>query len=252
MKRFRTVLSLSIACIFALTTLPRAMSETTAAANAKVLLDEAKKNQAERKRAAMQKELDRLAEDAKKGKQEMEEQEKSISKVGSAVDESKGILDQLAGRKKHIAQDMELMILRIEAERLKTEGLALLNNAHGKAVEALTKRNEEIDLRTALVTAEIQKMSSSEIAQDYDSKKGKGDSSPTTTELRKNLSKAEGRSSFANSRAREAMDAASLKLQQAEAAAAKVEKKQAEFTTENAPHAPIVIEAVKPKTKRGH
>ena len=251
MKSYRTVLSLSIVCLLALTTLPRAMGETSPAANAKILLDEAKKNQAERKRAAMQKELDRLAEDGKKGKQEMDDLEKSISKVGGAVTETKGLLDQLAGRKKHIAQDMELMLLRIEAERLKADGLTLLNNAHGKAMEALTKRNEELDLRTNLVSAEIQKMSSSEIAQDYDSKKGKGDSSPTTTELRRNLAKAEGRSSFANSRAREAMDAASLKLQQAEAAAAKVEKKQAEFAVEKDPNAPVVTEAPKPKSKRG-
>ncbi len=250
MKSSLTVLSLSIVCLLALTTPPRTFGETNAAGNAKLLLDEAKKNQAERKRAMMQKEMDRLTEDGKKGKQEMDDLEKSISKVGGAVTETKGLLDQLTGRKTHIIQDLELMHLRIDAERLKSEGLALLNSAHVKAMDALAKRNEELDLRTSLVSAEIQKLSSPENAGEPHAKTGKSDSSPTTTELRRNLAKAESRSSVANSRSREAMDAASQKLQQADAAAAKVEKKQAEFAVEKDPNAPAVNEVVKPKTKR--
>ena len=72
--------SLSVACILAFTALPRVMSENVVAGDAKALLDEAKKNQADRKRAAMQKELDRLSEDAKKAKQEISDLEKSFGR----------------------------------------------------------------------------------------------------------------------------------------------------------------------------
>ena len=213
----------------ALATLPRALSEPATEANAKGLLDEAKKNQQERKRAAMQKELDRLNEDVKKGKQEMADLEQSISKVNNAAAETKGSLDRLAGRKRNVNHDLELLALRTDAERLKAEGLALLNAAHAKAMEALTKHNEELDLKTALLSAEIQKASESGKTGDAEPRKTRNESSPTLTELRRNLDKAQTKCALADYRAREAMDTASLRLQQAEAAAAKVEKKQAEF-----------------------
>ena len=244
-----TSVSLSIVCILALTALPRATGQPASASNAKVLLDEAKKHQQERKRAVMQKELDRMSEDVKKGKQEIADLEQSISKVGSAVTETKGSLDQLAGRKKNVTQDLELLNLRTEAEKLKAEGLNLLNSAHAKALDALTKRNEELDLRTALVSAEIQKAADAEIAADSEARRLKGDSTPTLSELRRNLAKAESRSSLADYRAREAMDAASRKLQQAEAAAAKAEKKQAEFAADKNPGSPVGNAPLKPKAK---
>ena len=228
------------------------MGEPASASNAKVLLDEAKQHQQERKRAAMQKELDRMGEDVKKGKQEIVDLEQSISKVGSAVTDTKAGLDRLAGRKKNVTQDLELLNLRTEAERLKAEGLSLLNGAHAKALDALTKRNEELDLRTAVVSAEIQKLSESGKAVESESKGEKRGSSPTLAELRRNLDKAESRSSLADGRAREAMEAASRKLHQAEAAAAKVEKRQAEFEAEKNGITAGGGDAPKPKAKNVH
>lgn len=247
-----TSVSLSLACMLSLTAQPRALGETAPAGNAKALLDDAKKNQTERKRAALQTELDRLGEDAKKAKQEMDDVEKSISKVGNVMNETKSLLDQLAGRRTHISQDLEVMHLRIEAERLRSEGLALLNSAHGKAMDALVKRNEELDLRKALVSGDMQKASGSEAVSESDAKKGKNGSSPSLGDLRRNLAKAEVRSSLANSRAREAMDAASVKLQQADAATAKAEKRQAEFAAGNNPGAPSANEQPKAKAKKAH
>lgn len=241
-----TFAPLSIICALALSSLPRAMGEPPAE-NAKTLLSEAKKKQSERNRSAMQKELDRLGEDMKKGKQEMEDLEASISKVGYAVSKTKGQIDQLASRKKRVSQDLELLPLRIEAESLKTDALNLLNSAHEKAAEALKKRNEELELKAVLVSTQIHKMEDAEIGAEPGAKT---DSGPTLTELRKNLQKAEERSALANSRAREAMDAASLKLQQAEAATAKAEKKQAEIERENTAATPAAPDPAKTKANK--
>lgn len=244
-----TAASLCIICILTLTSAPRAVSENGPVGNAKVLLDEAKKKQTERKRAAMQTELDRLGEDVKKGEQELGDVEKSISDVGNAVTQAKGHIDLLAGRRKNVTQDLELLALRAEAEKLKSEGLSLLNAAHAKAKDALTKRNEELELKKALVSAQMQKMSESESTGDPASKKAKTGSSPTLTELRRDLAKAENKTEIANYKAHEAMNAASLKLQQADAATAKAEKKQAEFAAEKTSGGARADDTVKPKAR---
>jgi hypothetical protein len=242
-----TSASLSLVCALALTTLPRATGQPAAGGDAKALLVEAKKNLHERKRAAKQKELDRMVEDAKKGKQEAADLEQSMSKVANAVAGAKSSIDQIAGRKKSATQDLELLGLRAEAEKLKAEALTLLNAANGKALEALTRHNEELDLRTAIISAEIQKATDEEIGTDAEAKRLRSESGPSLTELRRNLGKAESKTSVADYRAREAMEAASRKLAQADAAAAKVEKKQAEFDAEKTAPA---AESAKPKAKK--
>ncbi len=231
----RTSASLSIVCALALTHLPQMIAAPAPEGNAKALMEEARKKQTERKRAEMQRELDRVAEDVKKGRQELGELETSMSKVGYAVAETKTQIDQLAGRKKRAGQDLELLPMRMEADRLKTDALNLLNAAHAKAGEAIKRRQEELELKAALVAAQLHKLEDAEIGAEPGAK---GESVPTVTELQKSLQKAEDRSALATVRAREAMDAAAAKLQQAEAAAAKAEKKQAEFEKENASPAP--------------
>ncbi len=226
------------------------MSEDALAGDAKTLLDEAKRSQTDRKRAAMQKELDRLSEDTKKAKQERDDLEKSMSKVGNTLAGTKSQIDQLAGRKKRVFQDLELLPLRIEAEKLKADALTLLNTAHAKEMEALEKRNEELDLKTALTTAEIQRISSSDTTTSANSHKEKTEVGGTK-ELRKNLEKAHEKCSLADSRAREALEVASRKLQQADAAVVKAEKKQAAIDVANDPNAPAAIEPSKSRTKGG-
>lgn len=241
--------SLSIVCVFALTGLTRVMGEPAPAGNAKALMEEARKKQAERKRAEMQKELDRVSEDVKKESQELGELEASMAKVGYAVSETKGQIDRLAGRNKRVMQDMELLPLRIEAERLKADALNLLNAAHSKAAEAVKKRKEFLDLKAALVTAQIHKLEDAAVAAEPGAR---GASGPTLTELRKNLQKAAERSVLAAERAREAMDAADARLRQSDVATAKADKKQAEIEKENTPAAPGASEEgkSKPKTAR--
>jgi len=210
--------------MLALTALPHAKGQPGSVENATALLNEAKKTQHERKRAAKQKELDRISEDVNTGKKEVADLEKTMAQVGSAVNESKSNLDLLAGRRMSATQDLELLAIRSEAEKLKAEGLALLNTAYALAMDAMARRKQELDLKAAIVSAEIQKLPESGNVAESGPKKDKTDI-PSVSELRKNLAKAEARTPLADYRARQAMEAASQKLRQAEAVAAKVEKK---------------------------
>jgi hypothetical protein len=101
--------------------------------------------------------LDRLDEDLKRGQAAVGDLEQNISKVGDAVNESKKATELLAGRKKSVTQDLELLALRSEAEKLKTDGLNLLSAAHAKAKEAQIKRNEELEIKRAIVSVELSK-----------------------------------------------------------------------------------------------
>jgi hypothetical protein len=232
--------SFSILCLLAFVAPRSALCEPASAVNAKALLEQAKRNQLERRLSAKQTELERLAEDQKKAKQEIDDVQKSIYNVGNAVTETNGNLDRLGNQKKSHTQELELVNLRIDAEKLKVEGLKLLSAAHAKATEALTKRNEELDLRATLVAAEIRQLSgtSSATTAPPPEKGSKARAVPTITEMRKQLEKAESATSVASYRAREAMEAASAKLQQADAAAAKAAKKQAEIALEKNPSLP--------------
>lgn len=208
-----------------------AFSETTSRHNASVLLDEAKKAEYERKIAAKQTEMDRLNEDLKKGTKEMDTLEKSTQKVGTAADDAAKQLEQLTAQKKRAAAELELLNLRIEAERLKGEGLRMLQAANRKAHEAVAKRNDETDARSAVIAAEARQLATKAPAPQEDSGPAKpaGKNEPTVTDLRKKLAKAERATATAESQAREAMTSATARLQQAESAAAKAEKKQTEI-----------------------
>jgi hypothetical protein len=220
-----------VALIFALSAVSTSKAEPTVPDNAKALMDEAKKKQVERKRSAMQKELDRLDEDLKQGQAELGDLEQNISRVGGAVNESQNNSAMIAGRRMNVTQDLELLALRAEAEKLKTEGLNLLNIAHAKTKEALLKRNEVLDIKRAIASAELVKADETQ-ADSGSGRSVKTEASRTLTELRRNLAKAESKAELANYRAHDAMTIASKKLQQAEDATAKVEKKQAEFASQ--------------------
>ncbi len=228
---FRLV-TCSIASLIAFALPQKAICQTGARANAQALVEEAKKGEFERKLAAKQTVADRLAEDLKKGKSEIEELEKSIGKVGGATTESTGELGKLDANRKRLTRDLELLDLQITAEKLKAEGLRLLGTAHAKSREASAKRVEEIELRTALVSAEMRALagiSTAEPAASGPKASRTKQQGPTTTDLRRQLYKAEQATINAGFNAREAMDAASQKVRQADAAAAKAEKRRVEI-----------------------
>jgi hypothetical protein len=241
-------IALSIACLVAIAAPHRALGESKSAADAKALLEEAKKDELERKRAAKQTELDRLGEDLKKAKEEIDELEKTIYKISVAAADTTVHLDQLASERKRLTQDLDLTNLRIDAEKLKAEGLKLLVVAQAKARDALAKRTEEIDLRAAIVASKMQQVSRETLppialapTQPKTSKatpKPTPKPAPKKTESQDELYKAEQATATALTNARQAMEAATQKLQQAEAAAAKAEKKRAEIALETNPSLP--------------
>jgi peptidoglycan hydrolase CwlO-like protein len=225
-----------------------AFGETDAQPNAQALLEEAKKSEFDRRMAAKETEASRLGEDLKKRKQEIDELDKSIYKVGGATKETSGQLDQLGAEKKRLTQELDLVNLRIEAEKLKMEGLMLLGIAHAKSRDALVKRTSEIELRRALVAAEIQQLSGKPASENpapvgkgpgkMSAKASSAKATPGITDLRTQLGKAEQATATATSNARVAMESAALKLKQAEAAAAKAEKKHEEIALEKNPSFP--------------
>lgn len=245
MKILRTSLSpvtFSAVWLLAFAASHQAFGETHSQGNAQALLEEAKKSEFDRKMAAKETEAARLSEDLKKRKQEIDELDKSIYKVNGAATEAAGHLDQLGTEKKRLTGELDLINLRIEAEKLKAEGLMQLGIAHAKARDALTKRTEEIDLRAAIVSAEIRQLSGkpsteklAPIATGPGKRPTKGSAPKATSgisDLRSQLLKAEQAAATSASNARLAMEAASRKLQQAEAAAEKADKKHTDIALE--------------------
>lgn len=218
-----------------------AFSETPGRHNAKALLDESKLIDYEQRITAKKTEMDRLNEDLKKGTDEIDALEKRVQKVGGAADDANKQLEQLTSLKKRAAAELELLNLRIDTERLKGDGLRMLQAANRKLQEAAAKRNEETTARTALVAAETRQLATKAPAAAADSGPAKprtAKNEPTLTEWRKSLEKAERATALAETHAREAMAAAGAKLQEAEAAAAKAEKKQEELALEKDPSFP--------------
>ena len=227
-------------------------SETASRHNASALLDEAKTIDYERKVAAKKIEMDRLNEDLKKGTDEIEAFDKNIRKVGTAVDDATRQLEQFISQKKRATAELELLSLRIEAEKLRGEGLRMLQSANRKAQDAVAKRNEETNARTALVAAAARHLATKAplppVASGPSKQTAKNE--PTLTDWRKKLAKAEHATATADIQAREAMSAATTRLQVAEAATAKAEKKQAEVGLEKNPGFPGGNDPLSPAPKR--
>ena len=233
--------ALTTAAILTLATSRLAFAEPPGRHNAKALLEESKVIDYEQRIAAKKTEMDRLNEDLKKGADEIDALEKRIQKVGGAADDANKQLDQLTSLKKRASVELELLNLRIEAERLKGEGLRLLQAANRKLQDAAAKRNEETTARTALVAAETRQFATKAPAAAADSGPAKlhvAKNEPTLTEWRRKLEKTERATALAESHAREAMAVAGTKLQEAEAAAAKAEKKQEDLALEKDPSFP--------------
>ena len=227
---FLLPVAFSLVTLLALALPPRAFCKTGDKGNAQALLEEAKKTELDRKAVAKQTVLNRLNEDLKKGKQEIDEADKSIAKVSGANAEATAQVEKLGLEKKRLAGELEMTNLQIEAEKLKAEGLRLLGIAHAKSREASTKLTEETDLKAALVSEEMRQLFD-RISSDKTPSTAKGGRerrTPTSSEMRRQISKAEQATANANANARLAMETASQKLQQADAATARLEKKWAE------------------------
>jgi hypothetical protein len=210
----RGVLSISL-CSLALP--GHAAEEAPAPENAKTLLERVKRNDRDRLIAAKQTEIDRLAQDLAKEHKDAEAMEKSVASTGEMLKASNTQLEQLLNDKKRLEQVLELTALRIEAERLKVEGLQRLADAQAKALAALAKRAEETDARSNLGNAELKMLSENTPVVP-------GKRSPLT-DLRKKLAIAETAAETADRVAQDAMHSASTRLEQADVASVRVKRK---------------------------
>ncbi len=242
------------ASLLTFATVRPAFSEPPSKHNAKALLDESKLIDYEQRITAKKTEMDRLNEDLKKGAEEIDALEKRIQKVGTAAEDATKQLDQFSSLKKRATAELELLNLRIDAEKLKGDGLRMLQAANRKLQDAAAKRNEETTARTALVAAETRQLATkapaaAAAAESGPAKPHTPKNEPTLTEWRKNLEKAERATATSENQAREAMAAAGAKLQEAEAAAAKAEKKQEELALEKDPAFPGGNDPLSPAAK---
>ena len=221
------VLAATIGLIFS----PPVFSETKSPEDAQALLQEVKKRDLERQIAAKQTELNRLNEDLTKGRKESDDLKRSIDGMGVAILETTSHVDQLSAEKTRLTQALEVTNLRIEAEKLKLHGLKMLSDAQSKALGTLTNRIEDTDLRATVGTAELKLMSDGPLLDGGDPAAAESSSKLKSqiTELKKKRAKNERTTLEANTAAREAMQAASSKLQLADVAAGKAKKRADEL-----------------------
>ena len=231
---------ISLLWIVAITVPRMAVAEAGRTENAQLLLEEAKTTELERKIAAKQTELERHNEDLNKAREQADALEKSIEKVGAAVGETNAHLDHLASQKKRLMQMLELVTLRIEAEKTKVEGLRMLGGAQTKSLAAIARRNEETELRSHITKTDLGLLSPKALpiigaADGPDSGPGKLGSA---ADLRKRLEKVNHTTVAASAAARDAMLAATAKLQQADAAGAKAARRGSELGIDEIPELP--------------
>jgi hypothetical protein len=228
LKPYRSIVSILTAGACALTLAATASAENESADNAQSFLESVKKRELERQMAAKQTELNRLAEDVEKEKKEAETMQANIAATGDLHKESTSQLEKLGAQKKRMEQVLELTRMRIEAEALKAEGLKMLADAQGKTLAALNKRAEETQARIALGAAELKQLSPGTFEPNEEAAgKQAGKGQTTVGDLRKKLAASVSLSASAERIAREAMTAASSKLDLANAAGGKAKKKAA-------------------------
>jgi hypothetical protein len=218
-----------IACVCSLTLAGFAFTQTDAPENAQSLLEKVKRRDLDRQMAAKQTELDRLAEDLAKGNKEAETMQANIDTTGNLLKESGTNLNRLISQRKRLEQVIELTTLRIEAEKLKAEGLQMLADAQAKSLAALTKRAEETDLRANLGATELKLLApgAADAATDPAAKEASSKLRTGLAELRKKLLTGETSAVNAEKIARDAMRSASSKLELADIASVKAKRKAA-------------------------
>ena len=241
-----------------------AFCQTGAPDNAKGLLDKAKQSEYERKMSLKQTELDRLSEDMKKAKEQAESLQKLVDSVDTAIVEATGHLDRVTGQRNHQPKVAEVIGLKFEAQRMRVDGLKMLKAAQAKALDAVNKHNEVLDLKTTLGAVEMKAFAEKALSGGADSAPLIGDAAKKDkalpgSEVRKNLATAEKDAALVETAAREAMQAATQKLQQADAAAEKAEKRRMDLGVEDITSLPVdregldtpaVVAPIKARPKR--
>ena len=232
-KRFRSygVVAISLAGAFLLAVCANAPGQADSREKPLVILEGVKQRELEGQIAMKQTELQRLNEDLQKRQSETAALQQSMDAIAIATGEANDMLEQLVMRKKYLARALELTIQRIDAEKLKVDGLKTLSDAQAKDRERVAKQFEATTIRSNIEGANFRILSQKQGAQEGDA--GAKDSSTKLlseiADLKKKLEKSDRNTAAALKLAREAMGSATAKLLQAENAEARAKKTAQEW-----------------------
>ena len=147
------------ACIFSLAQNASAADVAETRETPTVLLEDVKKRELASQLAVKETEMQRLNEDLQKRKSEQATLQQSMDSITSAVADSSDVLEQYVVRKKYLARALELTSQRIEAERLKVDGLKTLGDAQAKARDHVAKQYESTSIRANIEGANLRILS---------------------------------------------------------------------------------------------
>ena len=226
-----------LAGAFSLTAISIAVEPADAREKPLVLLESVKKREIETQLALKQTEIQRLNEDLQKQEKEQASLQQSMDSIAIAVAESNDLLEQYLARKKYLTRALELTSQRIDAERLKVDGLKTLSDAQARERDHVAKRFESTTIRSNIEGANFRILSQKQAPTE-------GEAAPkdATTkllseiaDLKKRLERSERNTAAAAKLSREAMLSASEKLVQVENAGMKAKKTAEEWNlNENA------------------
>ena len=192
-----------------------------------VLLETVKKRELETQLALKQTEIQRLNEDLEKQEKEQVSLQQSMDAIAIAVAESNDLLEQYLARKKYLMRALELTMQRIDAERMKVDGLKTLSDAQGKEREHVAKQLDSTKIRSNIEGANLRILSYKQAPPPEGQAVPKDATAKLLSEivdLRKRLDMSERKTAAAAKLARDAMSSASAKLVQAENAGVKAKK----------------------------
>lgn len=190
-------------------------------APSQALLQKVKQSAMEQRIAIKQTEIDRLKEDLDKSKKDLDETNKNLDATTALINTSNANMDKLAGARKKLVQQLEITDLQIEAETRNSEGLQRLSAAQSSQVDAINQRMAEIDARSSVRQSEVQLLTAGKPVPGEDNDEI---ADANLSKLRKTLASDETKTVSADAIAREAMKAASARLEVAQEAAERVKQ----------------------------
>ena len=191
-----------------------------------ILLESVKKRELDSLIAMKQTELQRLNEDLQKRQNEASALQQSMDTIAIATAEANDLLEQLQMRKQYLTRALELTSQRIDAEKLKVDGLKTLSDAQAKDRDRVAKQSDSTNIRANIEGANFRILSQKQDGPDGETA-GKDTTAKLLSEiadLKKKLEKSEHNTVAAVKLAHDAMASATVKLQQAESAESRARK----------------------------
>jgi hypothetical protein len=208
--------------------------------NAQALLDEVKKRELDRQLASKQTEIDRIKQDQEKAEHDAANVQKTIESTAALIKDSDEEVARLTAESRRLEHELQLAGARIDAERLKVDGLRALSAAQTKSLSAVARRAEEAEARTRLRAAELALLREGKPIP----AEGREEAAPgEVAKCRKALAAAEAKTETEEKAAREAMKAAAAKMALAEAKASTAKR-----LAENDLTLPPITEKTKPRS----